>query len=103
MKSQFKNKQKMRIDFLARLSLLLVLTTPSTGTFAAEVLWTQYCQHDGKMKLMVHVDTDPTSPVPAEPESVKLWLREGLDGDWKMAGAQTITLMPCGTNGEATW
>ena len=90
MKSQFKSKQKMRTRFVAGLSLLLVLATLNTGAFAAEVLWTQYCQHDGKMKLMVHVDTDPTSPVPAEPESVKLWLREGLDGDWKMAGEQPI-------------
>jgi len=90
MKSRLKNGQKMRRQFAARLSLLLVFTTLNTGAFAAEVLWTQYCQHRGKMKLMVHVDTDPSSPVPAEPESVKLWLREGLDGDWKMAGEQPI-------------
>ena len=90
MNSQFNNRQKMRRKVVARLSLLLVLTTLNTGAFAAEVLWTQYCQHHDKMKLIVHVDTDPTSPVPAEPVSVKLWLREGLDGDWKIAGEQPI-------------
>ena len=90
MKSLLNIRQKMRRPFVAILSLLVVLTILNTGAFAAEVLWTQYCQHQGKMKLMVHVDTDPTSPVPVEPESVKLWLREGLDGDWKLAGEQPI-------------
>ena len=28
---------------------------------AAEILWSQYCQHEDKMKLLAHLDTDPSA------------------------------------------
>ena len=32
------------------------LAIPANG---AEILWSHYCQHLGKLKLLVHLDTDP--------------------------------------------
>ena len=81
---------KVRRFVLNKLILFVLLFYSNTGVYAAKILWTQYCQHQGTMKLLVHVDTDPTAPVAAEPETVKLWLREGLDGDWKTAIEQPI-------------
>ena len=57
---------------------------------ATEILWTQYCEHNSKMKLLVHLDSDPTNPPPGEPERVKLWLREDCAGEWKAAGTEPI-------------
>ena len=81
---------KVRRFILSKLTLFAFFFFTNTGAYAAEILWTQYCQHQGKMKLLVHVDTDPTSPVPANSESVKLWLRESLDANWKIADEQSI-------------
>ena len=39
------------------------LTSPANG---AEILWSQYCQHLGKMKLLVHLDTDPIATTEGE-------------------------------------
>ena len=76
---------KVRRSILNKLTLFVLLFYSNTGAYGAKILWTQYCQHQGTMKLLVHVDTDPTSAVPAKPESVKLWLHESLNGNWKIA------------------
>ena len=74
-------------------SVLLVwfsLVGLATDLVAAEVLWTQYCQHQGKMKLLVHLDTDPTEPLNAEPERVRLWLRAAQDEPWKLTATESV-------------
>ena len=70
---------KVRRSILNKLTLFVLLFYSNTGAYGAKILWTQYCQHQGTMKLLVHVDTDPTSAVPAKPESVRLWLHESLN------------------------
>ena len=60
----------------------------SVEATAAEVLWTQYCQHLGKMKLLVHTDWDPTAPI--SDETVQLWLREGAGEEWMLSMTQPI-------------
>ena len=55
---------------------------------AAEILWSQYCQHEDKMKLLVHLDTDPTKS--CDGEMVTLWLREGESDDWRETQTQPI-------------
>ena len=72
------------------LSLILGLSAAAGQVEATEILWSQYCQHLGKMKLLVHLDTNPTAPVEGEPESVKLWLRPDADSEWKLAESQPI-------------
>lgn len=59
---------------------------------ASKVLWTQYCQHLGKMKLLVHLDTDPTVSADAAGrlEPVQLWLREHDDEDWELAQSEAV-------------
>jgi hypothetical protein len=42
------------------------------------------------MKLLVHLDTNPTAPVEGEPELVKLWLRPDAGSEWKLADSQPI-------------
>ena len=59
-----------------------------SGASAAEILWTQYCQHQGKMKLLVHLDTDPTAE--GELKKVELWLRDGREEAWKLSGARPV-------------
>ncbi len=81
---------KVRRFILNKHTLFVLFFFTNAGAYATKILWSQYCQHQGKMKLLVHVDTDPTSPVPTEPESVKLWLRESLDENWKIADEQPI-------------
>lgn len=71
----------MRLSILLAMSLYCFLGVATFPTFASEVLWTQYCQHRGKMKLLVHLDSDPT--VATESESVTLWLREVVNDDWE--------------------
>ena len=56
---------------------------------ASEILWTQYCQHLGKMKLLVHLDCDPAESI-TEAKQVKLWLRESPSEPWHMAGSRSI-------------
>ena len=61
----------MRIQISMVLSLYFSLTVFTPEAFASQVLWTQYCQHLGKMKLLVHLDSDPTvttKPTPVESE-----------------------------------
>jgi|GEM_PF-1851444 len=57
-------------------ALILALGSLATPANGAEILWSQYCQHLGKMKLLVHLDTDPSATTGGESEPVKLWLRE---------------------------
>ena len=64
----------------------LAVATPVAG--AAEILWTQYCQHLGKMKLMVHLDSDPTAT--STPDTVQLWLREDVGDEWGLALTQPV-------------
>lgn len=66
-----------------------VLLSGSTTTASdASILWTQYCQHDGTMKLLVHVDTDPTAE--SDPGEVRLWLRDQTQQPWTAAGTVPI-------------
>jgi hypothetical protein len=76
----------MRIPVYMALSLFFSLTIFTSDAFASKVLWTQYCQHLGKMKLLVHLDSDPTAT--SKPETVRLWLREDVDDDWVLAQTQ---------------
>lgn len=61
---------------------LFFLPADSKG---AEILWTQYCQHRDGMKLMVHLDAQPTEPVSA---LVTLWIK--VDGEWQQLGSQQM-------------
>ena len=61
---------------------------------ASNILWTQYCQHRGTMKLLVHLGTDPLSDASAKTDDVKLWLRDHDDRPWKLtrsASVRTLT------------
>jgi len=76
-----------------RLPLVLLLSSLaacSTGLCGSEILWTQYTQHLNTMKLLVHLDTDPTGPAKAEPETVNLWLSENPQADWNKVDSQPI-------------
>ena len=42
------------------------------------------------MKLLVHLDTDPTDPVESKGERVELWLRDDSPGSWILARTQSI-------------
>ena len=75
----------VRILLSALILGLGFLAIPANGV---EILWSQYCQHFGKMKLLVHLDTDPTAATEGEP--VKLWLRGDVDGEWKLADTQPV-------------
>lgn len=76
----------MRTPLFLTISLCICFGTFATEAFAAEVLWTQYCQHRGKMKLLVHLDSDPT--VSSQSETVKLWLRGDAGEDWGLEASQ---------------
>lgn len=78
------------INVTLTLSLLISLCGFAPRAFAAEILWSQYCQHLGKMKLLVHLDTDPTAEAEKDSAPVKLWLREGVDDLWKLEQSQPI-------------
>ncbi len=65
------------------ITLLFSLGLLTTSLNATEILWSQYCQHLGKMKLLVHLDTDPTTPVEGDPETVTLSLRDTADDEWE--------------------
>ena len=68
--------------------LILALSIFIPEAFASKVLWTQYCQHGGKMKLLVHLDSDPTAK--NKSEAVKLWLREDAGDEWELAHSQAV-------------
>ena len=53
------------------LTLILGLGSLMIPANGAEILWSQYCQHLGKMKLLVHLDTDPTVVTEGDSEPVK--------------------------------
>ena len=79
---------RLPIFGILALSLFFNLSVLSSQAFASEILWSQYCQHLGKMKLLVHLDSDPT--VAHERETMKLWLRENAGDDWKPAQSQPV-------------
>ena len=89
------------------LSLCFSLTIFTPEALAANVLWTQYCQHLGKMKLLVHLDSDPTAT--GKPETVKLWLRDDTGYDWGLVQSQPVDrltatalfVMGCGSLGPS--
>ena len=71
-------------------ALILALGSLATPANGAEILWSQYCQHLGKMKLLVHLDTDPSATTGGESEPVKLWLREQAEEEWKLADTRPV-------------
>lgn len=76
----------MRNTFLLTICASL-LAGPAIAT---EILWSQYCQHLGKMKLLVHLDSDPTLPVEEGAEAVELWLREDEESDWSLEQTEPV-------------
>lgn len=78
----------MRPLALFTLSLCFSLTILTPQVFATEILWTQYCQHLGKMKLLVHLDSDPTAT--DEVETVSLSLRDDVGDEWAQVQSQRI-------------
>ncbi|MEO0413784.1 MAG: alkaline phosphatase D family protein [Verrucomicrobiota bacterium] len=75
----------VRTVFLG-LSFLVLLGQAS----ATEILWTQYCQHLDSLKLLVHVDTDPTAEIEGDAEQVTLWTRNDESADWQKIDSQPI-------------
>lgn len=73
-------KLRLLIPTLVLACLLMPCSSHST-----EILWTQYCQHLDTMKLMVHLDADPTEPVS---ELVTLWTKG--EGEWEQLGSRKI-------------
>ena len=73
-----------------RLSIMLSLMGLSIHAIGSEILWSQYCQHLGKMKMLVHLDSDPTSVVEGGPEKVNLWIREDENAKWELALSLSI-------------
>ena len=70
--------------------ILLVSMAFNANVFADQILWTQYCQHQGTMKLLVHLDTDPTEPMNVNPQQVQLWLRGQTEDEWTLADSQPV-------------
>ena len=71
---------------LAYLTVFVGLVTSTVS--ATEILWSQYLQHQGTMKLLVHLDTDPTEAYNGE--VVTLWLREGKSDEWTETQTQPV-------------
>lgn len=69
---------------LVSLAVCVVLIACSPGK-AADILWAQYCQHLDTMKLMVHLDADPTIPSDVE---VTLHIRK--DEQWQLVGVRQM-------------
>ena len=84
--------QPMKRSIFAQLLVAVSLgaSTLSSPLSAAEILWSQYCQHVGTMKLLVHLDSDPTAPNHGEPETVSLWLRNNPNTPWTLSDSQPI-------------
>ena len=72
------------------LALFLGLLFGLSQVCATEILWTQYCQHLGKMKLLVHLDWDPAVPMEGDAPAVNLFLRENESEAWEPAGAESV-------------
>ena len=83
-----KTKKPTAVALLLSLLLCSNLLTANVG--ATEILWSQYCQHQGKMKLLVHLDSDPTTPVPGKPDTVTLQVRDSAEEDWKEIQSQPV-------------
>ena len=75
---------------LARLTAILSLTAASQQLSASDILWSQYCQHQGKMKLLVYLDSDPTVAVEAASGAVELSIRESENESWERIGSEPI-------------
>ncbi len=69
-------------------SLLATACLLPSFSQSAEILWTQYCQHLDTMRLMAHLDADPTEPAP---ETVTLWTKD--DGDWEEVSSTEISTL----------
>lgn len=69
---------------------VICLATVSQQSLASEILWSQYCQHQGKMKLLVHLDSDPTVVVEGAAETAELSIRESENEPWKRVSSQPI-------------
>lgn len=69
------------------LFLLIIIFSAPLCRFcsATEILWTQYCQQKGNLKIMVHLDADPTKPVS---EMVDLWIKN--EDKWQKLGSQQM-------------
>ena len=78
----------MRRLALLSLSLSFSLAIVTLPAFATEILWSQYCQHHGKMKLLVHLDSDPTGA--GNLDEVNLSLRDDVGDDWTPVRSQQI-------------
>jgi hypothetical protein len=78
------------LSFPCLLTLVLSLSPLATQLHAAEILWSQYCQHLGKMKMLVHLDSDPTAPAEGKVEAAQLWLRDKAEAGWEFALSQPI-------------
>ena len=67
---------------LMTLTLVLTILSLVTRAESTEILWSQYCQNAGTMKLLVHLDLDPTDSINTI-ENVELWIRDPADTDWE--------------------
>lgn len=72
------------------LNVVLIIVASSLQTFSAEILWTQYCQHQGTMKLLIHLDVDPLSGAGSEHSPVQLWLRDHDEQSWTLRKSESI-------------
>ena len=70
--------------------LMLCLLLFARQADGAEILWSQYCQHLGKMKLLVHLDTDPMLGADGEVERAYLWIREDERKEWAFLKSSTV-------------
>lgn len=80
----------MRSFCFCTLIIALVICTQTGKASASKILWTQYCQHQGKMKLLVHLDVDPLSSKVSDAQPVKLWMRDHDDKPWKLSNTSDI-------------
>lgn len=80
----------IKVLWAASLAFLLSWGPASNQAIGSEILWSQYCQHLGKMKLLVHLDSDPTVAVGGAPETVELRIQEADRGEWKLISSQPI-------------
>jgi phosphodiesterase/alkaline phosphatase D-like protein len=81
---------RIPVPVTVMLSLCFSLSIFTPKAFASKVLWSQYCQHLGKMKLLVHLDSDPTVAIDGKPETVKLWLRENAADQWTLTQSRPV-------------
>ncbi|MEC8473109.1 MAG: hypothetical protein VXZ38_00540, partial [Planctomycetota bacterium] len=67
---------------LITLTLVLNLFSLVKRAESTEILWSQYCQNANTMKVLVHLDLDPTDSI-NKIEKVELWIRDPADTDWE--------------------